>query len=399
MSGLFHFLSKNYTESPLEFAKKRAGKDDHLRRTLEVLDSNPQAGAEDIARVLGYQVVNGKVVAGQNVSPEIVQTYYLPRAHQLLQEARDKLVPAVATSGQPAPTSQNQEVKEGTIVVNVPPPGTQPVAGTNAMTIDDIEQENLHLVINAGAVTTWESKLRRWSISFFKTLGPYFVLLLTIPETIWVFTHIYASVDGWLVFMTWVFAFTLDFGYLAITNLVAANKENLNTKRVRGQPIEAHERLVVRKQTAAWWIVATLDSGSQIVFLVVATWGSHVFPLWLTLGLAMGRVLDLGVVMWLVSFAGVELTTRIQQVVNERMEMAVGLSRLSDATNVLREAQQEARIRLEEKEMDLNRRREETDFLADLRRQSFEEIRELKREAREHHQQISGSRDDQKKLP
>lgn len=399
MSGLFQFLSGNYTESPLAFAKKQVKKDARMQRVLEILDANASASAEETARVLGYRVVSGAVVAGHDVTPEIVKTYYLPRAQRLLQEARDKLLPVVTTSTQATAAAQNQAEKEGKLVVNVPPPGAQPVPGSDAITIDDIEQENLRLVTNAGTVTTWESRLRRWSISFFKTLGPYLVLLLTIPETIWVFMHIYTALDGWLVFMTWVFAFTLDFGYLAITNLVAANKENLSVKRIRGQIIESHERWVVRKQIAAWWIVAALDSGSQIVFLVVATWGSHVFPLWLTLGLAAGRVIDLGVVMWLVSFAGVELTTKIQQITNERMEMAVGLTKLSEATNVLRDAQQDARIRLEEKQMDLDRKREEADFLADLRRQSYEEIHDLKREARERRRQLDGPRDDQKRLP
>ncbi len=394
MAKLFDFLARNYTASALDDAKKRVGRDKAMQRVLEILDSNPQATPDDIAAVLGYRTDGqGTVVAGADVSPTIVATRHIPYAQRLLQEAHD----AVTSAQQVQQTSQ-QQPQTGPLVVNIPAGGLTATPLNAPLTIEDLERETVSMVMNSGTETTWDKKLRRWTISAFKTVGPFGVLGLTIPETVWTFTHIYTAIDPTLTVMTWIFSFVLDFGFLAITNLLAENKDNINKKQIRNQPVEDHDKKVVGLQTAAWWIVAILDSAAQITFLAVATWGSHVFPMWLTLGLSIGRVIDLGVVMWVVSFAGVELTTNIDRVVNERLEMANGVRKLTEATNTVRMVQQEARLKLEENELEMARRREESDFLTDLRRESYVEVRELKEEARMKRLN-SPNASSQKKLP
>ena len=385
MANLFNFLSQNFSASPFDVAKKKARKDPNLVRTLEVLESNPGATPEEIATVLGYRTAQGVTVAGHDVTPDIVRTFFLPRAQQLLQEAR-----AAQTAVMPVTQSQLASASQvPTQTITIPPAGASSSTALQPLSIDDLERETVTLVMNAGTQTTLEKKLRRLTITAFKTFGPFAVLALTIPETVWTFSHLYAALDWTLLVMTWIFSVVLDAGFLAMTNLVADNKENLNTRQQRGHDITQHDRHVVRLQTIAWWIVAVLDSGAQIVFLLVATWGSHVFPVWLTLGLSFGRVIDLGVVMWVVSFAGMELTTNIDRVVSERLEMASGLRKISDATMQAREAQQDARIRMEKKDLELHRDREEADFLADLRRQSYQEVQDLKEESRQ--KRLSGS--------
>lgn len=405
MAELFKFLSRNYTATPLDIAKKRVRGDAQMQRVLEILDTNPEASPEQIAAVLGYHTdANGNVIAGQKVTPTIVGTRHIPYAKRLLQEARDTaaLVPTQSS----APEKKKQSASEQSsdtepLVIDIPGPNGSASDGKEAITLDDIEQETLRLVANAGNNKTLEKRLRRFTVSFFKTFGPFMVLALTIPETVWVFTHIYTVTNWTLILMTWIFSVVLDFGFLAITNMLADNKENLTRKQIRNQVIQAYERRIVARQSAAWWVVAALDSGSQLIFLIVATWGSHLFPVWLTFGLSGGRVLDLGIVMWVVSFAGMELTTKVEEVVSERLEMAEGIKKVSAATDALREAQQEARIHSEQRELDLQRDREEAAFLARLRRDSFTEIHEMRDAMRGRHKQIEGPDDDEQsnKLP
>lgn len=405
MADLFRFLSRNYTATPLDIAKKRVARDAQMQRVLETLDTNPDATPEQVAAVLGYRTdANGNVIAGQKVTPTIVETRHIPYAKRLLQEARDAaaLVPAqssVPEKGQQRPSGQPSEREP--LVIDIPGPGGSASGGKETLTLDDIEQETLRLVANAGNNKTLEKRLRRFTVSFFKTFGPFMVLALTIPETVWVFTHIFTVVNWTLILMTWIFSVVLDFGFLAITNMLAENKENLTRKQIRNQVIQAYERRIVARQSAAWWVIAALDSGSQLIFLIVATWGSHLFPVWLTLGLSSGRVLDLGIVMWVVSFAGMELTTKIEEVVSERLEMAEGIKKASAATDALRDAQQEAHIRSEQRQLDLQRDREEAAFLAQLRRDSFTEIHEMRDERRSRRKQIGPPDDDEqpKKLP
>ena len=286
MAGLFDFLSKNYNASPLEEAKKKVRNDQEMHRVLEVLEANPSATSDEVAAVLGYRTdTNGVVTAGRKVTPTIVGARHIPYAKQLLKEAHEAQTLAVVPPQPPQPAS-GQQSQTGPLVINIPAHGDAPVVGNDAITIDDIEAETIKLVMNAGNTKTVEKRLRRATISAFKTFGPFGVLALTIPETVWVFTHIYVTAELTLVLMTWVFSVVLDFGFLAITNLLAENKENINKKQIRGQVIEKHERQTTNKQTAAWWVVAVLDSGSQLIFLLVATWGSKMFPPWLTIGLS-----------------------------------------------------------------------------------------------------------------
>ena len=88
---------------------------------------------------------------------------------------------------------------------------------------------------------------------------------------------------------------------------------------------------------------------------------------------------------------------------SERLEMAVGIKKVTEATTSLRDAQQDSRIKLEERELELERKREEANFLAGLRRDSFREIHELKEERREQ-KQLGSAKDEtngneQKRLP
>ena len=190
--------------------------------------------------------------------------------------------------------------------------------------------------------------LNRVVIFLFKTFAPFAVLLLTIPESMWVFTHLYTHPDQTLTALTGVFAVLVDFGYLYLTVLLAMNKEALFQRQRAGIEVERHERRAVRLQTTLWWIVAPMDTLAQVVFLYSATKDSTFFAFGVVMFLVAVRVLSLFMTMFVVSFAGTELMTSVDRVANQKVEQANAVGRVMDALGAVRLARQRARDRLQE---------------------------------------------------
>ena len=218
----------------------------------------------------------------------------------------------------------------------------------SSSTLDQMESEALKMVAKANTGIGLHNLLNLLVIFLFKTFAPFAVLLLTIPESIWVFTHLYSKPDDTLTVLTGVFAVLVDFGYLYLTVLLAMNKEAMFQRRRAGIEIEAHERRAVRMQTILWWIVAPMDTLAQVVFLYSATKDSTFFVYGLVLLLIGVRVFSLFITMFVVSFAGTELMTSVDRVANQQVERAKATGRVMDALGTARLARQRARVRLQE---------------------------------------------------
>jgi hypothetical protein len=239
------------------------------------------------------------------------------------------------------------------------------------MTLDQMETEALKMVAKANTGVGLHNLLNHAVVFLFKTFAPFAVLALTIPESIWVFTHLFKNPDGVLVTMTGIFAVLVDFGYLYLTVLLALNKEALFQRRRAGIEVEAHERRAVRVQTILWWIVAPMDTLAQVVFLYSATKDSAFFESSLVLVLVAVRVFSLFLTMFVVSFAGTELMTSVDRVANQQVERAKATGRVMDALGTARLARQRARAdlqeELEEQELRQEGRRLLSEIYADAR--------------------------------
>jgi hypothetical protein len=216
------------------------------------------------------------------------------------------------------------------------------------LTLDQMEAKALEMVARASTGIGLHNVLNRVVIFAFKTFAPFAVLFLTIPESFWVFTHLYKNPDGVLVTITGVFAVLVDLGYLYLTVLLAMNKEAIFQRRRAGIVVEAHERRAVRVQTILWWVVAPMDTLAQVVFLYSATKDSTFFGYGLVLLLVGVRVFSLFITMFIVSFAGTELMTSVDRVANQQVEQANAAGRVMDALGAARLARQKARARLQE---------------------------------------------------
>ncbi len=245
------------------------------------------------------------------------------------------------------------------------------VTELSPMTLDQMEAEALRMVAKANTGIDLHNVLNRVVVFLFKTFAPFAVLVLTIPESMWVFTHLYKNPDAVLVTVTGIFAVLVDFGYLYLTVLLAMNKEALFQRRRAGIEVEAHERWVVRVQTALWWIVAPTDTLAQVVFLYSATKDSTFFAYSLVLVLVAVRVFSLFLTMFVVSFAGTELMTSVDRVANQQVERAKATGRVMDALGMARLARQRARAdlqeELEEQELRQEGRRLLSEIYADAR--------------------------------
>lgn len=354
MATLFEFLTQNYTASPLDLAKKKVRRDKQMQQVLEVLDANPEATAEQVAAVLGYQKdAQGNVIAGANVSPDIVATRHLSYARQLLREASDSLVPAPVSTQPSQPSSQ-----DGTITINIPPPGET----HGVSTIDDMESAAIAVVSKANTGIGLDNYLKKGTIFIFKTFAPFAVLALTIPESIWVFTHIYSHPDDTLRMLTGVFAILTDFGYLYLTVLLAMNKEAMFKRLRAGMEIEPHERRAVRLQSVLWWLVAGMDTVAQVVFLYGATNDSTFFDQRVVMVLVLVRILSLFITMFIVSFAGTELMTPVDKTANEQVERAHAVSKVLSALGEARLKRQQARALLQ-RQLELQELQHQGDLL------------------------------------
>src|SRR5450755_956972 len=339
MAKLFEFLAQNYTASPLDLAKKRVRRDKEMQQVLEILDANPEATAAQVAAVLGFQTdAQGNVVAGANVNPDIVATRHLPYAKQLLAEARNSLMPAPAPTQSSQPSSQDE-----TITINIPGPG-----GANGNTsIDEMESTAIAVVSKANTGISLDNYLKKGTIFLFKTFAPFLVLALTIPESVWVFVHIYSHPDDTLRILTGVFAVLTDFGYLYLTVLLAMNKEAIFKRLRAGMEIEPHEHRAVRLQSLLWWLVAGMDTVAQVVFLYGATKDTTFFDQRLVMVLALVRILSLFITMFIVSFAGTELMTSVDRTANEQVERAHAVGKVLSALGDARIKRQSARAQLQ----------------------------------------------------
>jgi hypothetical protein len=368
MAGLFEFLSRNYAATPLEEAKKKVKKDQEMQRVLEVLDANPQATADQVAAVLGYQVdQNGVVIAGQNVTPTVVETRHIPYAKQLLQDAHN--AQALATTPN---SGAGQSSQSGTIVVNIPGPN----AGSDITSLDDMEAVALQVVAKANTGISLDNHLKRVTIFLFKTFAPFLVLALTIPESVWVFSHIYSHPDDILIALTGIFAVLTDFGYLYLTVLLAMNKEAMFKRQRAGMEIEPHEARAVRIQSVLWWLVAVMDTVAQVVFLYGATKDSTFFDQRLVMVLAGIRILSLFTTMFIVSFAGTELMTSVDTASNEQVERAQAVGKVMSALGQARLKRQESRALLR-RQIELQELQRQGDLLlAEIYADARERIRQ-----------------------
>ncbi|MBA2677518.1 MAG: hypothetical protein H0U76_03870 [Ktedonobacteraceae bacterium] len=368
MAKLFNFLAQNYTASPLDAAKKKVKKDPDMQRVLEILDVNPQATEDQVAAVLGYRVdLNGAVIAGRHVTPTIVAARHIPYAQQLLKDAHDAQDMRVAQTQAAQPQTQT-----GPIVINIPgPDATHGVAN-----LDDMEAVAIQVVAKANTGISLDNHLKRITIFLFKTFAPFAVLGLTIPESIWVFSHIYSHPDDTLLTLTGIFAVLTDFGYLYLTVLVAMNKEAMFKRQRAGMEVEPHERRAVRIQLVLWWLVAMMDTVAQIVFLYAATKDSTFFDHRLVMVLASIRILSLFTTMFIVSFAGTELMTSVDAASNEQVERANAVGKVMAALGHARLRRQESRALLQ-RQLELQELQRQGDLLlAEIYADARERIRQ-----------------------
>ncbi len=256
-----------------------------------------------------------------------------------------------------------------------PVEGSVTVTEVTEMTLEAMEAEAVSMVMKANTGTGLHNLLNRVVIFLFKTFAPFAVLALTVPESIWVFTHLYTHADQQLTFLTGVFAVLVDFGYLYLTVLLAMNKEAIAQRQRAGVVVEPHERGAVRFQTLLWWFVAPMDTLAQIVFLYSATKDSHFFAYTLVMVLVGVRVFSLFMTMFVVSFAGTELMTSVDRVTNQQIEQANAIGRVMAAMGTSRMVRQRAASALQEEIDEQNLRKEGQALLAEVYSDARENVR------------------------
>jgi len=317
----FDFWKRTYGEDTvLERAKKRAKDDDALQRVIESVYFHPQASDAEIANASAYGI--------DGVDEESVRLRYRPQALRMIEQERARNTPVPDTSVSNAPMR--------TIVTEL---------ASNS--IDDMEADAIAVVNKANSGVGAQHALNKVIIFLFKTFAPLTVLALTIPESIYVFSHIYTHPDDTLRILTGIFAVLVDFGYLYLTVLLAMNKEAMFKRQRAGMDIEPHERKAIRVQSVLWWVVALMDMLAQAVFLYGATQDSIFFDHRLVLSLVVVRIVSLFLTMFVVSFAGTELMTSIDKITNEQIERANNIGKVLTATGEARLRKQDARQKLE----------------------------------------------------
>ncbi|MBA2681322.1 MAG: hypothetical protein H0U76_23340 [Ktedonobacteraceae bacterium] len=368
----FDFWKKTYAEATvLERAKGHAKNDVVLQRVIEAVYFNRNASADDLAKVASD--------ATTIVDPTRVKLHLRPQALRLIDLERAKNnepIPAQAVGPPPAAG---------------PGPVPPPVDTLTDPTIDDVTAQAVRAVMHAQTSTTLNTRIKKVALFVFKTFAPLSVLCLTIPESIWVFTHIYTNPDSVQDALAALFAILVDFGYLYLTILVELNKEALFRRRRAGLEIEPYERRAVRLQSLLWWVVAVFDILAQLVYLYSVTRDSLTFDPRLVLLLVVVRILSLFTTMFVVSFAGTELMTDIDIVANQEIERASRIERLLVALGMARHKQLEARQKIENMIADQDLRREGEAYLKDMYADARDEARR-QREALRHQRQAGPNR-------
>ena len=349
------FFKKKFDESTvLARAKKRASQSPQLAQVIEILYFNPEATAEDVLKAAGASMGSSGV--------DEVRLRLMPQARSIIhaERARNTDLPkesdlSTVTSRQLAPYQGQDEC--------------------SLSNLDEIEEQAITIVMRANTGVTLDARLKKATILFFKTFGPYAVLTLTIPESFWVFSRMYAHLDTWLIVMTWLFATLVDLGYTYLTVLLAQNKEAMANRQRSGLGIEKHERRAVRIQTGAWWVVAALDILAQATFMVAAVQGQQHYSEWLVYGLVGARIASLFLTMFIVSFAGTELMTSIDRVTTEQVERAMSIKKVMAALAEARQTQQQAKIDLEQAIAAQDLLREGHKLLSELYEGAREDVR------------------------
>ena len=357
MPKMDFFARKFGEETVLKRAQKQT-KEKALQHTIEMLYFNPNVSNEEIAKVLS----TGSTI----IDATAVKLQLRPRAQQLIDQERAKNnVDPPQLSG----------------------PKSDPVGETILPTtsIDDLETQAVTIMARAHSGVTLNAKIKVKVIFLFKTFAPIAVLFLTIPESYWVFTHLYSDTfaqDKVLPILTGVFAVLVDFGYLYLTILLEMNKEAMFKRRRSGQEVEKHELEAVNIQSVLWWIVAGMDVLAQFVFLYSATHGSTFFDSNLVIALAGVRVFSLFITMFVVSFAGTELMTDVDVVANEQIERADKLSRVLSSLGKARQKVEQSKIDIAQMIEDQERRREDAAFMRELHTSALDDNRRMREELR-----------------
>ncbi len=359
------FFTKKYGEDTvLERAQKSARRDALLQQAIEILYFNPEASDTEIAQAISQ----GNTI----VDASRVRLQLKPRALQLIDQERAK-----NNISDPLPKVETEaQVGAG-------------AAAPDALSYNNLEALEAHavqIVMNAHSGVTLNAKIKQKVIFLFKTFAPLAVLCLTIPESFWVFTHIYAgdfSSDQMLHVLTAVFAVLTDFGYLYLTVLLEMNKEAIFKRRRAGLEVESHETRAVNIQSVLWWAVALMDVVAQFVFLYSATKDSQFMNNPAIVLLLVGiRIASLFTTMFVVSFAGTELMTDVDVVANEQVERAEKVSRVMSALGQARQKKMEAEQRIENMLADQDLRREGESFLKEMYRDARDEARSMRQEMR-----------------
>jgi hypothetical protein len=358
------FFTKTFGEETVLKRAQKQTKDKQLQHTIEILYFDPDASSDEIAKVLSTE--------NNAVNPAAVNLQLRPRAKQLIDQERAKNNVALT----PIATTVTDVTREA-------PTGTTVLAETS---IDSLQAQAVSIVMSAHSGVTINAKIKTKIIFLFKTFAPLAVLFLTIPESYWVFTHLYAgdfAQDKVLPILTGIFAVLVDFGYLYLTVLLEMNKEAMFKRRRAELEVESHEKHAVMVQSMLWWMVAGMDVLAQFVFLYSATHNSTFFSATLVTALAGVRVFSLFLTMFVVSFAGTELMTDVDVVANEQIERAEKVSRVLSALGTARQKEQKAKIELENMIADQDFRRENERYMKEMYADARENAREDARRARE----------------
>jgi hypothetical protein len=364
MVQLDFFTKKFGEDTVLQRAQKKV-KDPMLSRTIEMLYFDSTANDEDVARLLSDDKIT--------VLPMQVKMQLRPRALQLIEQERAKNTVTAVVSAPGGAVAEAQTTQAA----------NTPLAETS---IDGLQQQAIHIVMSAHSGVTINAKIKTKIIFIFKTFAPIAVLFLTIPESYWVFIHLYAgdfAADKMLPILTGLFAVLVDVGYLYLTILLEMNKEAIFKRRRAGLEVETHETRAVTTQSILWWLVAGMDVLAQFVFLYSATHNSSFFNSTLVIALAAVRVFSLFLTMFVVSFAGTELMTDVDVVANEQIERAEKVSRILSALGTARQKEQKAKIDLENMIADQDFRRENERFMKEMYADARDNAREDARRTRD----------------
>jgi hypothetical protein len=364
------FFKQKYDESTvLKRATKQAGRDGQLAQAIEVLYFTPGISDADLS-----QAIPG------NPDLSVVRHRLRPLAQQLIDQERARNHEVTGS------LSPSEEDEEPTTALKAQPKDVRfsdPQSGLVPTSLDAIEDQAIHIVMRSHSGVTLAAKLKKVILFLFKTFAPLAVLCLTIPESIYVFTHIYRALDTLLSVLTGVFAVLVDFGYLYLTVLVELNKEALFKRRRAGLEVEDYERKALRIQSVLWWIVAAMDMAAQVVFLYGATQGSTFFAYPVVMALVGVRIASLFITMFVVSFAGTELMTDVDVIANEQVERIEKVNKIMVAGAKAREKKEETRIRLEQIEADQDLRREGDRFLKDMYKDARDDAKRTREETRQ----------------